>query len=64
VRFLIDGAPLPADAKAYERIVLVFDGSDEDAVADARQRWSAAKGEGFEVTYWHTDEAGRWVKKA
>ena len=64
VRFLIDGAPLPPDAKAYERIVLVFDGGDEDAVADARLRWTAAKGEGFEITYWQPDEGGRWVKKA
>jgi len=64
VRFLIDGAPLPPDAKAYERIVFVFDGGDEDAVADARLRWTAAKGEGFEVTYWQPDEGGRWVKKA
>ena len=30
VRFLIDGAPVPADAEAYQRIVLVFDGEDED----------------------------------
>src|SRR3974377_558259 len=36
VRFLIDGAPVPADAGSYQRIVLVFDGEDEDAVAAAR----------------------------
>ena len=64
VRFLIDGAPVPADAKAYERIVLMFDGTDDDAVADARTRWIAAKAEGFAVTYWQADENGRWVKKA
>jgi DNA polymerase-3 subunit chi len=64
VRFLIDGAPVPADAKAYERIVLMFDGTDDDAVADARTRWTAAKAEGFAVTYWQADENGRWVKKA
>ena len=64
VRFLIDGAPVPADAKAYERIVLMFDGTDDDAVADARTRWTAAKAEWFEVTYWQADENGRWVKKA
>ena len=28
VRFLLDGAPVPQDAGAYERIVLVFDGDD------------------------------------
>jgi len=64
VRFLIDGVPLPADAGSYQRIVLMFDGADEDAVADARVRWTAAKAEGFEVTYWQADENGRWVKKA
>jgi DNA polymerase-3 subunit chi len=64
VRFLIDGAPMPADAAAYDRIVLLFDGEDEDAVADARARWSEAKAQGFDATYWQTDEQGRWVKKA
>src|SRR5947208_6077501 len=26
VRFLIDGAPVPADAESYQRLVLLFDG--------------------------------------
>jgi DNA polymerase-3 subunit chi len=64
VRFLVDGAPVPADAATYERIVLVFDGEDEDAVAAARARWGEAKQKGFAVTYWQPDEQGRWVKKA
>jgi DNA polymerase III subunit chi len=64
VRFLIDGAAVPDDAASYDRIVLMFDGEDEDAVAAARARWSEAKEQGFEVTYWQPDEHGRWVKKA
>jgi DNA polymerase-3 subunit chi len=64
VRFLIDGAPVPADAETYQRIVLMFDGGDDEAVADARTRWTAAKAAGFEVTYWQADENGRWIKKA
>ncbi len=64
VRFLIDGASLPADAEAYQRIVLLFDGEDEEAVAAARAHWSATKEQGFEVTYWQPDASGRWVKKA
>jgi len=64
VRFLIDNAPLPADAADYDRLVLLFDGEDEDAVTMARQRWSEAKTQGFAVTYWQTDENGRWVKRA
>src|SRR3954466_13250456 len=33
VRFLVDGAPFPMDTAAYERVVLLFDGEDPDAVA-------------------------------
>src|ERR1700752_350708 len=64
VRFLIDGAPVPDDAASYQRIVLMFDGEDEDAVAAARARWTEAKAQGFEATYWQADEQGRWQKKA
>jgi len=64
IRFLIEGAAVPADAESYARIVLVFDGDDEDAVAAARAHWAEAKTKGFEATYWQPDEQGRWVKKA
>lgn len=64
VRFLIDGAPMPADAEAYQRIVLLFDGDDDDAVAAARGHWTDAKAKGFAATYWQPDDSGRWVKKA
>jgi len=64
VRFLLDGAPLPADVAAYDRIVLIFNGEDPDAVDAARARWSEAKQNGFAVTYWQPDERGRWQRKA
>jgi len=64
VRFLIDGASMPADPQNYQRIVLLFDGDDEDAVTAARAQWSAVKDSGLEATYWQTDEQGRWAKKA
>ena len=64
VRFLLDGVPLPADVAAYDRIVLLFDGEDPDAVAAARARWSEAKQNGFEATYWQPDDNGRWQRKA
>ena len=63
VRFLIDGAPVPADAAAYQRLVLIFDGEDPDAVATARTRWNEARAQGFEVTYWQPDDDGRWQRK-
>ena len=62
VRFLVDGAAVPEDAAAYQRIVLIFDGEDPDAVTAARERWRESKAKGFDVTYWQTDEAGRWQR--
>jgi DNA polymerase-3 subunit chi len=64
VRFLIDGAAEPADANAYDRIVVLFDGQDAEAVAAARARWSAGKAQGFTVTYWQADPQGRWQRMA
>ena len=64
VRFLIEGAPLPSDPQAYQRIVLLFDGDDEEAVASARKQWSEVKDRGIEATYWQADAQGRWTKKA
>ena len=64
VRFLIDGAAVPADAEAYQRLVLMFDGDDDEAVAAARAQWTEVKAKGFEATYWQPDDSGRWVKKA
>jgi DNA polymerase-3 subunit chi len=63
VRFLIDGAPMPADAARYERVVLIFDGEDAEAVAAARVHWGDARKRGFQTTYWQPDEQGRWVKQ-
>ncbi|EJW11870.1 DNA polymerase III chi subunit [Rhodovulum sp. PH10] len=63
VRFLIDRAPAPPDAASYARIVVMFDGEDEEAVADARVLWREKKAEGFAVTYWQCDERGRWQKR-
>jgi DNA polymerase III subunit chi len=64
VRFLVEGADLPEDAAAYERLVMLFDGDDPDAVEAARVRWGAAKSAGFDVTYWQADENGRWQRRA
>jgi DNA polymerase III subunit chi len=64
VRFLIDRAPLPADVERYDRVVLLFDGSDEEAVAEAREHWQSAKARGFAVTYWQADDSGRWQRRA
>jgi DNA polymerase III subunit chi len=63
VRFLIDSVALPQDAQSYERMVLLFDGDDPDALAAARGAWTDCKARGFEVTYWQADERGRWQRR-
>jgi DNA polymerase-3 subunit chi len=63
VRFLVDNAALPADCEAYQRLVLVFNGDDGDALAAARSAWTDCKARGFEATYWQADERGRWQKR-
>jgi DNA polymerase-3 subunit chi len=60
VRFLVEGAPIPANADSYQRIVVIFDGEDPEAVAEARARWKEGRAKGFDVTYWQADEQGRW----
>lgn len=64
VRFLVDGAAMTAGPAGYERVVLLFDGDDPDAVTAARTRWGEAKAAGMEVTYWQADEQGRWRRQA
>jgi DNA polymerase-3 subunit chi len=64
VRFLVDGATMSDDTAGYERVVLLFDGDDPDAVDAARARWKDAKAAGIEVTYWQIDEKGRWQRQA
>ena len=63
VRFLVDNAALPADSEAYERLVLIFNGEDGEALAAARGAWTACKTRGYVATYWQADERGRWQRR-
>ena len=63
VRFLIDNAALPVDPASYERMVLLFNGDDQDALNAARAIWTDCKSRGFDVTYWQADELGRWRRR-
>ena len=63
VRFVVEGASLP-DGSSYTRVVVMFDGRDEDALAEARAKWKAARAAGHAVTYWQQTDTGKWEKKA
>jgi DNA polymerase III subunit chi len=59
---LMSGAETdPVDA-AFAEVVLIFDGRDPDAVAEARLRWKAMKDQGHAVSYWREGEDGQWER--
>ncbi len=64
IRFLVESAALPPDTGSYQRMVVIFDGNDEEALAAAREQWKAVKVAGHDATYWQQDPRGRWEKKA
>ena len=63
VRFLVDGAA-PQNVEAYERLVLMFDGHDQQQLEQARAQWKLLKEQGHKLTYWQQNAEGRWEKKA
>lgn len=68
MRIFADGANVAdaavAGADQYERLVLMFDGEDEDALAEARAQWKILKAAGYPLSYWQQNENGGWEKKA
>lgn len=58
---LTEGAESPTLA-SYERCLDLFDGNDEDAVSQARERWKKYKDQGHSITYWKQTESGAWEK--
>ena len=60
--FLVDGAA-SARLADYDRVLDLFDGADEAAVAAARRRWAAAKAAGHGLAYWQQGGSG-WERKA
>ncbi len=60
--FLLEGTT-SARLGAFDRVLDLFDGGDDVAVAAARGRWKAAKAEGHALAYWQQGPRG-WEKKA
>jgi DNA polymerase-3 subunit chi len=64
VRICTEGVRIPDALAGYERIVLIFDGDDPDALTAAREDWKKAKALNLAASYWQQDDTGRWEKKA
>jgi len=63
ILFLADGAA-SARVGDYAMCVELFDGNDEAAVAQARQRWGVYRAAGHKLVYFQQDAGGRWQEKA
>ncbi|PNG24475.1 DNA polymerase III subunit chi [Methylocella silvestris] len=66
LRIFIEGAPIAGSLAngPYERALAAFNGNDEDELLAARAQWKQLKDQGFALSYWQQNEAGRWEKKA
>lgn len=69
IRFMIDGADVvgfmaQGHGAAYERIMVLFDGQDDAALAHARVQWKSLKESGAALSYYQQNDDGRWEKKA
>ena len=61
--FLVDGAETE-DLAAFERCLMIFDGRDDEAAAQARAFWRRAKEAGHAIAYWRQSPQGKWEKQA
>jgi len=60
----VDGAEVtPQEVAALERVCVLFNGNDPQALDIARGQWKALKDAGATAQYW-SEESGRWEKKA
>ena len=60
----VDGADVSVgEVKAKDRVCILFNGADAEAVEHAREQWRTLTEAGAEAQYW-TEDQGRWTKKA
>ena len=60
----IDGAQIAAEeVQALDRVCVLFDGNDEEALQTARGQWKTLTDAGCSAQYW-SEESGKWEKKA
>jgi DNA polymerase III subunit chi len=61
--FYIDGA-IPQTFDNRERSSIIFDGTNETAIAHARELWRKFKSAKATIRYWKQDDQGRWKDQA
>jgi DNA polymerase-3 subunit chi len=53
----------PEQVTAADRVCILFDGHDQEALSHARGQWKELTGAGVAAQYW-SEESGKWEKKA
>jgi DNA polymerase III subunit chi len=59
---LLTGAGASPADDAFEEVVLVFDGRNEEAIAEARREWKRLKDAGRMISYWREGDEGGWER--
>jgi DNA polymerase-3 subunit chi len=60
----VDGAAVSAaEVEEMQRVCVLFDGNDPEALDVARGQWKALSDAGCVAQYWAQDD-GKWVMKA
>ncbi len=62
VLVLVDNATTEALPDGIERVLIMFDGRDDEAVANARGLWKAHQEKNDKLVYWQQTERGGWRK--
>ncbi len=59
---LLSGAETAAEDGAFDEVVMLFDGRDDEAISEARVRWKRLKDEGHAISYWREGDEGGWER--
>jgi DNA polymerase III subunit chi len=58
----LSGAETSEADDAFDLVVLMFDGRDEAALAQARGEWRRLKDRGSPISYWRESDEGGWER--
>jgi DNA polymerase-3 subunit chi len=65
IRFLVEGVGAEPYAESdYARVILLFDGRDEDFLTEARAQWKLLRQRNAKLSYWAETEEGGWSQQA
>ena len=58
----LSGAETGEGDKSFDLVVLMFEGRDEAALAQARGEWRRLKDQGSTISYWRESDEGGWER--